>query len=221
MEHGYNVEPIQIKEPMVNKTEPTKRARNFVKRLREAQELAQASMASAQERMEHYANQSRKEAEVLKPGDRVWLNLRNIQTPQLSKKLSWLNAKYQVIKVIDSHSVELNTPTGIWPRFHVDLLKRAATDPLPSQIIDDEQPPPILPQVCENQMDQNMEPEQIVERILRAEKRRVGKGYKRYVLVKWKGFAEPTWETRKNMDETEALDIFEENTVRKITLEKM
>lgn len=115
-------------------------------------------MASAQDRMEHYANQRRKEAEVLKPGDRVWLNLKNIQTPQLSKKLSWLNAKYQVIRVIDSHSVELNTPTSVRSRFHIDLFKkkkRAATDSLPSQIIDDEQPPSILPQISGNQIDQN------------------------------------------------------------------
>ena len=112
-QHGYNIEPIEIKESVSKASEPSKRATNFVKRLVEAQELAQASMASAQERMEHYANKFRKEAEIFKPGDRVWLNLKNIQTPQLSKKLSWLNAKYQVTKVIDSHSVELNTPTGI------------------------------------------------------------------------------------------------------------
>lgn len=40
MEHGYIVEPIQIKEPLENKSEPTKRALNFIKRLAEAQELA-------------------------------------------------------------------------------------------------------------------------------------------------------------------------------------
>ena len=27
--------------------------------------------------------------------------------------------------------------------------------------------------------------------------------------MKWKGFAEPTWETRDNLDDIEALDLFE------------
>ena len=100
--------------------EPAKRALNFVERLPEAQSLAQAAMASSQQKMEEYANKKRKEAEIFREGDKVWLSLKNIQTPQLSKKLSWVNEKYQVTKVIDSHSVELNTPKGIWPRFHVD-----------------------------------------------------------------------------------------------------
>ncbi|KAI0995999.1 hypothetical protein K3495_g12181, partial [Podosphaera aphanis] len=130
MEHGYNVEPIQQVEPLVQPIEPAKRATRFVKRLREAEELAQAAMSSSQHRMEEYANQKKKESEIFKVGDQVWLNLRNIQTPQLSKKLSWITAKYKVTKVIDSHCVELNSPSGIWPRFHVDLLKRAAADPL-------------------------------------------------------------------------------------------
>ena len=155
--------------------------------------------------MEEYANKSRKEAGILKEGDRVWLNLKNIQTPQLSKKLSWINAKYQVVKVIDSHAVELNTPQGIWPRFHVDLLKKAATDPLPSQNTDDAQPPPVNPQVeDEITCTEEHEPEQIVARILRADKKKAGRGHKRSLLVQWKGFAEPTWEARSNLEETEA-----------------
>lgn len=31
----------------------------------------------------------------------------------------------------------------------------------------------------------------------------------RRVLVRWKGFIEPTWEDRANLEENEALDIFE------------
>ena len=209
-EHGYHAEPIQLVDEIATPSQPAKRANVFVQRLREAQELAQAAMASSQSRMEEYANKTRNEAEIFKVGDRVWLNLKNIQTPQLSKKLSWINAKYKVTKVIDSHSVELDTPSGIWPRFHVDLLKRAAIDPLPSQVVDDAQPPPVNPQNKNDTILMDSEhQEQYIERILRAENKKIGNSYKRSVLVKWKGFAEPTWEYRENLDDTEALDIFE------------
>ncbi|KAI0992660.1 hypothetical protein K3495_g15525 [Podosphaera aphanis] len=210
-EHGYNVEPIQQVSPMEKPSAPAKRAQGFLKRLREAEQLAQAAMASAQQRMEEYANKKRNEAEIFRVGDKVWLNLKNIQTPQLSKKLSWTNAKYQVTKVVDSHCVELNTPSGIWPRFHVDLLKRAATDPLPSQIVDDLQPDPIEqhdPDITNENVSAH-ENEHVVERILRAESRKIGRGRRRLLLVKWKDFAGLEWEPRENLEETEALDIFE------------
>lgn len=127
VDHGYHVEHIQQVEPENVSSEPAKRARDFVKRLQDAQELAQTAMASSQHAMEKHTNRNRKEAETLKKVDKVWLNLKNVQTPQLSKKLSWINGKYQVTKITDSHCVELNTPSEIWPRFHVDLLKRAVT----------------------------------------------------------------------------------------------
>ena len=75
VEHGYNVEPIQQVEHIGTASEPRKRAINFVERLREAQELAQAAMASSQHTMEEFANKSRKEAEIFKVGDCVWLNI--------------------------------------------------------------------------------------------------------------------------------------------------
>ncbi|KAI0991090.1 hypothetical protein K3495_g17097, partial [Podosphaera aphanis] len=79
--------------------------------------------------------------------------------------------------------------------------KRDPQNPLPSQILRDMQPPPLL--------NSQGEEEQVVEKILRAEKRRQGRNFRREVLVKWKQFEEPNWELRDNLEDTEALDIFE------------
>ena len=150
--------------------------------------------------MEISANKNRQPQEFYKKGDLVWLNLKNIQTPQLSKKLAWINAKYRITKVVSPHEVQLAVPSGIWPNFHVELLKRDPQNPLPSQISNDTQPPPLI--------NSDGIEEQIVEKILRPENRRVGRGFRRS-LVKWKQFEEPNWEPGDNLEDTEALDIFE------------
>lgn len=165
--HGYNISPIS-QTPNHNcdlRTIPAKRAENFIGRLREAEEYASATMASAQQQMEEYANLKRNPAPLFRVGDKVWLHLKNISTPQPKKKLAWVNAKYTITKIISPHVVELDVPSKIFPRFHVQLIKRASEDPLPSQKIDDTQPPPVFPN-NENSMS---EPEQFVERIMRAE----------------------------------------------------
>ncbi|KAI0991907.1 hypothetical protein K3495_g16280, partial [Podosphaera aphanis] len=200
--HGYHAEPIdQVSSSSIKASSQTKRAREFVKRLTEAQEYAQAAMAATQQRMESNSNKKRQPQERYIVGDLVWLNLKNVQTPQLSKKLSWLNAKYRITKIISPHVVELDVPSNIYPRFHVELLKRDPQNPLPSQISTDRQPPPII--------NAEGEPEQVVEKILRAEKRPRGRGFRREVLVKWEQIEEPNWEPRASLEETEALDIFE------------
>lgn len=71
--------------------------------------------------------------------------------------------------------VKLDTPSGIWLRFHVDLSKRAATDPLPSQRVDNAQPQPVHPDIDEKRSCSEDEHaneytnEQYVEKILRSD----------------------------------------------------
>jgi hypothetical protein len=82
----------------------------------------------------------------------------------------------------------------------VDLLKRAGDDLFPSQIRDDTQPPPLFI---------DGEPEYIIKEIKKARLKKVGKGSRRKILVKWKGYKKEIWEPMEEFLETEALAQFE------------
>lgn len=176
-------------------------AERYVQRLKDAQDFAQAAIASAQQRYESNANKNRRQPERFNVGDKVWLDLRNIRTPQLSKKLAWQHAKYTVTAVPDPLTVELNVPGNIHKRFHVELVKRAGTDPFPNQQRDDAQYPPLI--------DDLDDPEYEIESILRARTVCRGRGKFRQALVKWTGWADPSWEPIEYLQETSALDEFE------------
>jgi hypothetical protein len=135
-------------------------------------------------------------------GDKVWLNLKNIKTDRPSKKLDDKNAKFTVIEVVDSHAYRLDTPPGIDNVFHVSLLRPAGTDPLPSQILMEAQPPAVITEDGEEEFE--------IEEILRARTRRIGRGSRREVLVKWTGYARLTWEPLASLEDTAALDTFEQ-----------
>ncbi|KJZ76224.1 hypothetical protein HIM_04306 [Hirsutella minnesotensis 3608] len=194
--HGYHAEPIQQTQILSrSKTDPKAGADHFIARLREGQELAQAAKATAQQIMEHQANKGRRPSQKFVVGERVWLNLKNVTTPQLKKKLSWTQAKYKVTKVIAPDVYELDVPSNIHPRFFADLLRKDPNDPLPSQVQDDTQPPPLLDGTV---------PVYPVEKVLRAERHPKG----RELLVKWDGYIEPTWEPRDNIKLTDAFKRF-------------
>ncbi|KAI1005315.1 hypothetical protein K3495_g2905 [Podosphaera aphanis] len=171
--HGYNADPIQQTPSTTRSTKsPLAQAETFVKRINIGQEIAQAAMKTAQQIMEKSANRHRRPAEHFKPGDAVWLNLKNVDTPQLKKKLSWTQGKYRVQAELPQTFTNLMFPQ-----------------------LDDTPPPPLL------------EGEQglwAVDQILRAE--RIN-GY-RTVLVRWNGFAEPTWEPRENLRLMDAFKDF-------------
>lgn len=92
----------------------------------------------------------------------------------------------------------MDTPPGIHNVFHVSQLRRAGDDPLPSQVQDDIQPPAVISEETGGE-------EWQVEKILEIRKR--GRGQQ--VLVKWTGYAQPTWEPLSTFLDTEALDRFE------------
>ena len=57
-------------------------------------------------------------------------------------------------------------------------------------------------------MDNLNEPEYEIESIIRARATPRGRGKYREALVKWAGWAEPTWEPVENVKETAALEKF-------------
>jgi hypothetical protein len=79
----------------------------------------------------------------------------------------------------------------------VDLLWLALSDLLPSQKNNDTQPPSIMV---------NSEEEYMVEKILDECRRRYGRGHQLEYLVKWSGYAQPTWEAATALEEAQALD---------------
>jgi hypothetical protein len=192
--HGYYNEPIQLVEEQTIQSQPKKDgealAENFLVRLQDATECAQAAIAMTQEKQQLQANKTRTAAPQYKEGDRVFSNLRNVKTIQPSKKLDWLHGKYQIVRQINSYSYQLDVPGRIHPVFHVDLLQYAPNNSIPSQKLGDTQPGLLI-----------MDGEQawLVERILEERTTKQGrKGFKE-AYVKWMDYTEPTWKPVSNI----------------------
>ena len=80
--------------------------------------------------------------------------------------------------MISPYVVELNILIEIFPRFYIDLLKRASKDPLLLQLVGDSQPLPLIPAT------EDYKAEHKVERIFCAENKKRGRGIYCKVLVK-------------------------------------
>jgi hypothetical protein len=214
LQHGYNIDPLQLEIPAgadqrrytAHERSDREKAKSIVMKLRYLVDLAQASMAEAQQEQERQANGHRQEAPQLHVGDKVWLKLgKQFATGCKSKKLDWRSAKYTVTEVINSHAVRLNTPPGPHNVFHVDWLRLALSDPLPSQLRDDKQPLPIQVDTDGAEM---WEIEDIVAEVCQ----RRGRGVRWWYEVKWKGYHLPTMEPIENLANTEAKIRWEQFT---------
>lgn len=200
MAHGWHPSLVDFKEELSQdkkKVSPIGKADRILRRLQEVRDWAQSAMALAQQRQEETANRHRDGAVSFQEGDKVWLDLSKITTTRPSKKLDAKYGKFTVIEVIGSHAYRLDTPPGIHNVFPTRRLKLANRRPLPGQVVTDPQPVGII---------SDTEVEYEIERILKEKK---GRGGRREYLVKWEGYARPTWEPRSALEETVALDSWE------------
>ena len=208
MTHGYHqsIMDFTVPEEQGSSLSPAEQGRQLVERWQNSVDMAKASMAVVQEGQERHCNTRHLVGDEFCPGDRVWLKLKHVKTMRPIKKLDWIALPYRVLTCIGTHAVQLNTPPGIHPVFHMSLVKKAAEDPLPSQLTINNE----LGMIFDTPEDPssvaiNSDGEYTIERILRH--RRQGRGWR--LLVKWFGWPKPTWEPLQQLQETTALDAYE------------
>ena len=100
-------------------------------------------MTQAQTMYEEFSNHRRDHGLIIKEGDMVWLDARNLAMERLSKKLSnKFKEPFRIIHTIETHTSKLEIPEdwGYHDVFSNYLLRLAATDPLSEQVS-----PPLFP----------------------------------------------------------------------------
>jgi hypothetical protein len=185
---NYGFNPRMGFEPTitVKGTPATRDAEKFAQTMNEILEYLRSESIAAQARYETQANRHRRPARQYREGDHVWLDARNIKTLRPQKKLDWKNiGPLKITKVISPYAYRLELPASmkIHPVFHTNLLKPAATDPLPGQNPDP--PPPVEAEGVEE-----WEVEDIVDS--RWDRRGRGGRPRLKYTVKWAGYADPT-----------------------------
>jgi hypothetical protein len=217
--HGYHPnlgESIQLPEENGPPRSPAQAAIARVRQIQECTELVQSTMAYAQQRQQEIHDKHRDPPQAYRVGDKVWLDMRNIRLRDGRKrKFVRLHEQFKILEVLGNDAYRLNTPRGISPTFHAKLLRPVASDPFPSQLQDDAQPEPV-----EIDGEHEYSIDNIVDVRIRKGRGRGGP-LKREFLVRWTGYAEPTWEPWEVVQDTQALDIYEAETGRNFLTEPL
>ena len=191
MIHGYHqsIMDFTVPKEQGSSLSPAEQGHQLVERWRNSADMAKVAMTIAQEAQERHFNTRRLIEDEFLPRDRVWLKLKHVKTTQPIKKLDWIALPYRVLACIGTHVVQLDTPPGIHHVFRVSLVKKAAEDPLPTQLIIDNESGMIFDTPEDpSSIAINSDGEYTIERILRH--RRQGRGW--HLLVKWLGWPKPT-----------------------------
>ena len=153
--------------------------KEFAKKLQESWKQVTQAMEEAQKNMKRQFDKKRRNPQGLKVGDHVWLENKNIQSNQSSKKLD--NKRYgpfRITKDIGLGAFQLELPEGwmIHNVFNKDLLTRCVKLKFKGQHKELAPPPTII----------NEEEEYEVEEVQKHRKRGWGTQY----LVHWKGYGD-------------------------------
>ena len=208
MTHGYHqsIMDFTMPEEQGSSLSPAEQGCQLVERWRNSANMTKIAMIVAQEAQERHSNTRCLVGDEFRPRNRVWLKLKHVKTTRPIKKLDWIALLYRVLACIGTHAVQLDIPPGIHLVFPVSLVKKAAEDPLPSQLTINNEPGMIFDTLEDlSSVAINSDGDYTIERILRH--RRQGRGWR--LLVKWFGWPEPTWEPLQQLQETTTLDAYE------------
>lgn len=219
MTHNYDMNlGLDIDLPDISQSaaaqNPVDAASRKVQKMQECVGLAQSIMAFSQQQQQDQYNRHRDPAPAYEPGDQVWLDLRNIKVESSrAKKLCELHGIFRVLEAVGNNAYRLDTPPGIHNVFNATLLRPVSNDPLPSQVVDENHPSPVIVDDQE---------EYFIEKIIQHRiKTRRGRQQVLQFLCRWKGYARPSWTDSWHMAETVALDEYEKEIGRKFSDEEL
>lgn len=171
-------------------------AATFAQRMETIHAQCKVELAYSQAVMEEAYNRGRQTAPIYKPGDKVFIRTTNIKTTRKKKKLDWKRiGPYPIEQRVSSHAYRVKLPKTIkiHPVLPVSLLSRSNTDPYPGQ--NPEPPPPVEVEGQEEYEVQSIEDSKIDHGTL-------------LYRVRWKGWADMTWEPWYNLENSFALGPF-------------
>jgi transposase InsO family protein len=124
---NYGMHPKLNLEPDLRIDNPEEvQAQSLTRLLAEIHDFAKAEIAYAQDQQREYADNHRMPAPSYLPGDKVWLNARNLRTNHPSRKLdNRRHGPFTIIKEVRKYAYQLDLPAtmDIHLVFHVSLLE--------------------------------------------------------------------------------------------------
>ena len=183
LNHGHH--PISAADVLIDISNAPPPAHDWLEKKSIALKQARDSIQSAIDRQASYANRSRR-VRPFTQGEMVMVHKDYMSTPaSRSQPCSKLRPKwfgpFKILEVLSSSTVRLNLPhyCRAHPVFNVSAIKPYHSDPTSTA------DPPPLPLI-----DLDGHERYIVSEVLN---QRMYRGRKQY-LVKWEGYADPTWE---------------------------